>query len=109
MPYDERLAERVRAALRGRPGISEKRMFGGLAILVEGHMACGVVGSELMVRVGPDAEARALSRRHARPMDFSGRPLRGFVFVSAQGLASARALRSWVEQGVAFARSLPAR
>jgi len=107
--YDERLAGRVRAVLEGRRDVSERRMFGGLAFLVRGNMCCGVVRSELMVRVGPDAYSDALSRPHTRPMDFTGRPLRGFVFVSSQGLGSARALRSWVERGVGFAGSLPAR
>ena len=109
MAYDERLAGRVRAVLEGRRDVSERRMFGGLAFLVRGNMCCGVVRSELMVRVGPDAYSDALSRPHTRPMDFTGRPLRGFVFVSSQGLGSARALRSWVERGVGFAGSLPAR
>jgi len=109
MAYDEKLAERVRGALHGQRGISEKKMFGGLSFLLRGHMCCGVMGDELMVRVGPQGYEEALARPHARKMDFTGRPLKGFVYVSRQGLRSAPALASWVERGVAFARSLPAK
>ena len=79
MAYAEELADRVRKALAGIDGISERRMFGGLAFMVAGNMCCGIVGEELMVRVGPEAYARALSRPHARAMDFTGRPLKGMV------------------------------
>jgi TfoX/Sxy family transcriptional regulator of competence genes len=109
MAFDEKLAGRVRKVLAARRGITEKRMFGGLCFLARGNMCCGVVGGDLVVRVGPDAYEAMLARPHARPMDFTGRPLRGFVFVSARGLASARGLRTWVERGLAQARSLPAR
>jgi TfoX/Sxy family transcriptional regulator of competence genes len=105
--YDEGVAQRVREALAEVPGVEEKRMFGGLAFMVRGHMACGVVGRELMVRVGPDAHAQALSRPHARPMDFTGRPLRGMVYVGTKGLEADRDLAAWVERGVSFATSLP--
>jgi TfoX/Sxy family transcriptional regulator of competence genes len=109
MAYDEGLAERVRGMLSRRRGIAERRMFGGLAFLLRGHMFCGVLGDELMVRVGADAYAQALARRHAREMDFTGRPLTGFVCVSPAGLRSARDLRAWVERGLRVARSLPPR
>ena len=75
MAYDERLAERVRQFLKGRRGISEKKMFSGVAFLVRGNMCCGVNGDELMVRVGPDAYGAALRRPPAREMDFTGRAL----------------------------------
>ena len=109
MAYDENLAERVRRVLKGRRGISEKTMFGGLAFLVHGHMACGVIGRDLMVRVGPEAYEAALGRTGARPMDFTGRPLTGMVYVDACGYGRAASLRAWVEQGLSFARSLPAK
>jgi TfoX/Sxy family transcriptional regulator of competence genes len=109
MAYDEQLAARVRRVLERRRGISEKRMFGGICFLVRGNMCCGVVGGELVVRVGPGAYAEALARPYARPMDFTGKPLKGFVFVSPEGLGSPRALRSWVDRGERFARSRPAR
>jgi TfoX N-terminal domain len=87
--------------------VAEKRMFGGLAFMVGGNMSCGVMGKELMVRVGPAAYGEALSRPHARTMDFTGRPLKGMVYVGAKGLEADRDLASWVELGVAFAESLP--
>lgn len=107
MAYDERLAERIAAALGPRPDVSERRMFGGLAVMVGGNMACGVVGDRLMVRVGPDAYESALDEAHARPMDFTGRPMTGMVYVEPAGIASDEDLLGWVERGVAFAASLP--
>ena len=107
MAYNERLADSVRAVLITEPGVSEKRMFGGLTFLVDRHTCCGIVGDELMVRVGPRHYAAALARRHAREMDFTGRPLKGYVYVAREGLRTRQAVRSWVERGVTFARSLP--
>lgn len=107
MAYDERLGDRVRAALKGTRGLTEKRMFGGLCFLVSGNMCCGIVDDELMVRVGPDAYADALARPHAREMDFTGRPLTGYVYVAAPGLRHGRSLQAWVDRGVRFARTLP--
>ena len=107
MAYDEHLAARVRQILKRRRGISEKKMFGGLAFLVRGNMCCGLNGDELMVRVGPDAHVTALKRRHAREMDFTGRALKGYVYVSRAGVRTTAALRSWVDQSVTFARALP--
>jgi TfoX/Sxy family transcriptional regulator of competence genes len=99
MAYDEPLAERVRRVLAGRPGLEERRMFGGLAFLLDGRMFCGISKDELMVRVGPERHAEALAAPHARPMDFTGRPMKGMVFVGAAGLRGP-ALRRWVERGV---------
>lgn len=82
-------------------------MFGGIAFLVGGHMCVGTARGELMVRTGPDRFEEALARPHARPMDFTGRPMRGFVFVAATGFASDEALAGWVRLGVEFAESLP--
>lgn len=107
MAYDEKLAERVREVLRGCRGVSEKKMFGGLAFLVKGHMACGVIGEDLMVRVGADAYEAALRKAGARPMDFTGRPMKGMVYVGPRGHRRAPSLRAWVEQGVSYAKSLP--
>ena len=107
MPYDENLAERVREVLRRRRGIREKKMFGGLAFLVNGNMACGILGRDLMVRVGPDAYEASLKKAGVRPMDFTGRPLRGMVYVGARGYRRATSLEAWVEQGLSFALSLP--
>ena len=81
MMYSEVLAARVRTSLAGQNGLEEKRMFGGLTFMVNGNMCCGVLNDYLVVRVGPDRFADALSRPHARPMDFTGRPLKGMVYV----------------------------
>ena len=107
MPYDEGLAQRIREALEERSDLTEKKMFGGLAFLLGGNMCVGVVGDELMVRVGPDAYGQALKRAHAREMDFTGKPLRGMVYVAEAGIRGDRALHGWIERGVAFAGSLP--
>ncbi|MCH7618007.1 MAG: TfoX/Sxy family protein [Chloroflexi bacterium] len=107
MAYDEALAARIRSAFEGQPGLAEKKMFGGVAFMVGGNMACGVTSDELMVRVGPDNYEDALSRPHARPMDFTGRPMRGMVYVARPGFQSGQDLAAWVESGASFARSLP--
>jgi len=107
--YDEGFAQRVREHLDGMPSVEEKRMFGGLAFMVRGHMCVGVVGRELMVRVGPEDHAEALRRPHARPMDFTGRPLRGFVYVGSAGIAADEDLAQWVERALAFNRTQPAK
>ena len=107
MAYDEKLADRVRGVLKRRRGIREKKLFGGLAFMVNGHMACGLIGDELMVRVGPDAYEAALRKPHAREMDFTGRAMKGMVYVAPRGLQRTSSLRAWVEQGLSYARSLP--
>ena len=109
MAYDEQLAERVRGILTSFPGVAERKMFGGLAYLLRGNMCCGVVGEELMVRVGRESYEAALHEPHVREMDFTGRPLRGFIYVAADGLASEGDLRAWVERGARYAESLPAK
>lgn len=109
MAYDEKLAERIRLSLAGWRGVSERKMFGGVAFLVRGHMLCGVVGPELMVRVGPEAYAAALARPHVREMDFTGRPLTGMVYVGAAGIRTTRQLDSWIARGLDFVQSLPAK
>jgi len=107
MAYDEGLAERVREIVAARPGLSERKMFGGIAFMVHGHMFIGVVGSTLMARVGPDAYATALARPHVREMDFTGKPLKGYVYVDGEGFEADAALRAWVEQSYRFAGALP--
>lgn len=108
MAYDESTARRLRAALlRAHPAepIDERKMFGGLALLAGGNMACGVMGGELLIRV-PEAEAAALlGRPHVRPMTFTGRPMRAFVVVAPPGFADEAALDGWVALGLAAARA----
>ena len=107
MAFDVRLAERVRRALAPRRDVEEKRMFGGIAFMVQGHMACGIVGSSLMVRLDHEMAAASLRRRHVRPMDFTGKPMRGFLYVDAPGIATTAKLRDWVRRATAHAESLP--
>lgn len=107
MAYDEGLAQRVREALVDRTDLTEKKMFGGLCFLLGGNMCCGIVGDELMLRVGPDAHEGVLARKHAREMDFTGRALRGMVYVAADGLCTDEALATWLRSAVDFAGALP--
>jgi len=109
MPYDTKLAARVRNVLPPTDRIFERHMFGGVVFLLDGKMICGVTDDDLMVRVGPEAYEAALARRHARPMDFTGRPLTGFVFVGAAGSRTEAAVASWVRQACEFVAALPAR
>jgi TfoX N-terminal domain len=106
MAYDEQLAERVRTALEGVEDVTERKMFGGLAFMVNGNMACGIVEDELMLRLGAEGAAAALERPHVREWDFTGRPLTGMVYVGRGGLGETELL-GWVKKAVAFARSLP--
>jgi TfoX/Sxy family transcriptional regulator of competence genes len=106
MSYDEALAARVRSRLAAEEGLTERKMFGGLAFMLDGHMVCGIVRDELMLRLGPERAAAALERPHVRQMDITGRPLTGMVFVAPAGLGQA-SLRSWVGQAIAFVRTLP--
>jgi TfoX/Sxy family transcriptional regulator of competence genes len=106
MSYDEKLAARIRAILADHADVREQKMFGGLTFMVSGQMCCGVNGRELVVRLDPDREEKALARPHARPMDFTGRRMRGFVTVQPEGLKGAQ-LNQWVQEAVARAESLP--
>ena len=107
MAYDEGLAERLRELVQERPGIGEKKMFGGLCFLSRGYMFVGIVGEALMARVGPDAYGKALRRPHARPMDFTGKPMKGYVFVDPPGYEEDRDLKRWVEESLKFVGTLP--
>jgi len=107
MAYDEALAQRIRAALPGIPGIIEKKMFGGIAFMVDGNMACGVSKDNLMVRISPDATDAALAQPHVRVFDMTGRPMKGWVLVEPAGIQADDDLKRWMEQGVVYAQSLP--
>ena len=107
MAFDEGLAERLRALVADDVDTRERKMFGGLCFLCSGNMAYGIVGDELMVRVGPDAWSDALRDPHAREMDFTGRSMKGMVYVGAAGIAEDAELATWVERGTTYARSLP--
>ena len=107
MAYDEALAERIRALLRTRRDVAERRMFGGVAFMIRGHMGCGIVGSTLMVRADPNDAARWLRMPHVRPMDFTGRPMRGFLFVDPPGVGTAAGLRAWIRRATAWVDAQP--
>lgn len=103
MAYDEQLAERIRRGLRNlRASFEEKRMMGGLCFMVDGKMCVGVEKNRLMARIGPEAYDDALQRKGCRPMDFTGRPMRGFVFVELEGLKSDKDLAFWLELALAY-------
>ncbi len=107
MAYNEALAQSVRLVLADQAGVTEKKMFGGLTFLLFGNMVCGVVNDDLVVRVGPDRHEEALAEPFARAMDFTGRAIKGMVYVDPEGYRSAEDLGKWVQQGLEFALSLP--
>ena len=108
MAFDEGLAERVRAVLDRRSDVEDRRMFGGIAFLVAGNMACGVTGEDLMVRMRPEDAAGLLeSEPDTRPFDMTGRPMRGWVLVAPEATADDGDLERWVRRGEEFAASLP--
>jgi hypothetical protein len=109
MAYDEALADRVRRVLGPDEAIEERKMFGGIAFMRGGKMFCGIVNDELMVRVGPDHYAESLKKPHVRPMDFTGTPMKGYVFVAPAGSKTDAAVRPWVELGDAFTATVPAK
>ena len=108
MAYDERLAERIRAALPDRDDVTERKMFGGIAFMIGGNMACGIMGGDaLLARVGQDATDAALEEPNTRPAQMGERTMKGYVLVDADGIADAESLQRWVDQTVDFAESLP--
>lgn len=109
MAYDRGLAARVADVIGGRHGVTERKMFGGIAWMLQGNMACGVIGDELIVRLGAEDGDRALGEPGTRPFDMTGRPMRGFVVVAGEAVAEARELTRWVDAGADHASSLPAK
>ncbi len=107
MAYDEFLAGRVDDILKDEKGMTCRKMFGGLCFMINGNMCVGVDKNSLMVRVGKENYESALKLKHAKEMDFTGKPLRGFVYVGPEGLKTQKALEKWVKIGVDFAGSLP--
>jgi TfoX/Sxy family transcriptional regulator of competence genes len=100
MAYDEALAERIRTALHARDDVEERKMFGGIAFMIAGRMACGVIRDDLMVKVGAEGHDDALAQPHTRPMDFTGKPMRGIVYVAPAATAAEADLRGWIERAV---------
>ena len=109
MAYNEKLADRIRGIVGERPDLTERKMFGGLAFLLNGNMFCGITRDDLMVRVGPERFEEALAKPGARPMDFTGRPMNGMVFIGPEGYVEDKALQGWVQQKLDYAQTLPAK
>lgn len=107
MPYSEELAQRVRHQLSLRTKFSERKMFGGLTFMVNAHMCCGIVGDKLMVRVGPEAYEDSLGEPHVREIDFTGKALKGMVYVGVKGLEQNDDLGNWITRGLDFIQTLP--
>ncbi|TKB67716.1 MAG: TfoX/Sxy family protein [Nitrospira sp.] len=107
MAYDEKLSNRVRAILKDQSALVEKKMFGGLAYMSQGKMFAGILNSDLVVRVGPHANDNALKEPHTRPMDFTGRPMNGYIYVSPDGVKTPTQLRKWLMRGQKFVARLP--
>jgi len=105
--YSEELAERIRNHVFQHPDVTERKMFGGVAWMVSGNMAVGAMGDRLMVRLTHEDAEAALAEPHVGPMDFTGRPMRGFVTVEPEGLEGEEDLAGWVNAGADFAASLP--
>ena len=106
MAFDEDLADRVRARLGDEPGLTERKMFGGIGWMLEGNMAVGLTSNGLLVRLGPDADA-ALAEPHASAPTMGSRVMKGFVLVAPEGLETDEQLGAWIARGSDVARSLP--
>jgi TfoX/Sxy family transcriptional regulator of competence genes len=107
--FNQQLARRIREQLRKHSDVTERKMFGGLSFLIAGHMTCGVVGDDLVLRVGNAAADTALDEPHVRPMDFTGRAIHSMIYVAPAGTATDNELRGWIERGVEYVRTLPPR
>jgi TfoX/Sxy family transcriptional regulator of competence genes len=108
MPYDLKLANRIRTLLEPDRNIIEKKMFGGIGYILHGNMACGIMGNDLIVRIEPENQTEILSRRFVRPfMGRPGKPMNGWILVSPEGIATDADLQKWVEIGYKYASSLP--
>ena len=107
MAFDERLAERIRKRLGKRKGLAEKKMFGGIAFLLNGNMCVGVHNQDLIVRLAPEETDQALAEPHTRVFDLSGRPMKGWILVESSGLKDEKTLGKWIRLSVGYALSLP--
>jgi TfoX/Sxy family transcriptional regulator of competence genes len=106
MAYDIKLAERIRFELKGIPFV-EKKMFGGIGFLLHGNMSCGVYKEDMIARVDPTKHEALLKKKHAKPFDITGKPMKGWLLVEADGCKTAKQIRAWVKESVNFALTLP--
>jgi len=109
MAYDQVLAGRIRSMLADVAGMDEKKMFGGIGFLIQGNMACGVNGNDLIVRVGPDQYTQAMEQPNTKVFDLTGKPMTGWIVVLPSGVAADADLERWVVRGLEFAKTLPAK
>lgn len=109
MAYDENLAVRIRAALGRKMGVEEKKMFGGLCFLLHGNILVGVWKHSLIARVGPEQADDALREPNVRPMDITGKPMKGWLLVEPDGVADVDAVKEWVQRALKFVGKLPAK
>lgn len=107
MAYDEKFANRIESVLKRKSGISQKKMFGGLAFLLHGNMLCGVVKDKFCARIGSKAYENALKQKHVRKMDFTGKALRGMVYVLPEGTKTKASLTRWINASIRFVHTLP--
>ncbi len=107
MAYDTELAQRIHTLMEATPGMTEKKMFGGVGYLLHGNMACGVHGQHLIVRLEPARYPQILQQPHVKPFDITGRPMTGWVMVEPPALQSDGELMAWLDEALAFARTLP--
>lgn len=109
MAYNQLLAARVRTLLQEEPAFTEREMFGGIGFMLSGHMACGVIGDDIIIRVGADGYEDALAEPHTKPFATTGRPMRGWVMIPVCVVEAEEALSRWVARGVSFVHTLPAK
>ena len=107
MAYNHEIADDIRGLIGSHPGLTEKEMFGGIAFMIDGNMAVGVSGDELMVRVGKDAHDEMMALPGATTFDKSARPMRGWLNVTSEGFQTEDEFKTWIDRGVSFAESLP--
>jgi TfoX/Sxy family transcriptional regulator of competence genes len=109
MAYDEAVADRVRKAVAAHDGLSERKMFGGLCLMLGGNMFAGIIGDELMLRVGAERFEELLAKPGARPMDFTGRPMNGYLYISPHAIATDKDLSTWLDTALGFVETLPSK
>lgn len=107
MAFDDELAEKIRKETKGQAGLVEKKMFGGLAFLINGNMSVGIHGNELIVRIDPDQTEASLKQPGVRIFDITGRPMKGWLLVGKKGIEDPKSLKKWIKTGVQYASTLP--
>ena len=107
MAYDEKLAEKISRILKGKRGLVEKEMFGGIAYMFKDRMFVGIAKNRLMVRVLNEKYEEYLKKPHAGEMDFTGRPLKGFLYISEEGIKTDKQLSKWIDRGIEYVMNSP--